>query len=270
VDAVPASIFVPFDRLTALDSDILALCERWPAAATAPALGLGPLPDVPVLALEGEDDLRTPVESARPVVARFPHGRLLVANQTGHSVLGGDVKGCAALAFRRFFEGGPLPSRCPRGRRLVPPTPLPPRSLRSISPVRGVPGRRGRALHAVGLTLGDVSSDTLFTIIIDRRDPDLARGGGLRGGAYRLTGRGTLILRRLTFVPGVRLTGRVRDFLGRHQRGRLIVSGKGTPDGVIRLSGRRVRGRLGGRRVRARLPVDGAIARAARAVRRWR
>jgi pimeloyl-ACP methyl ester carboxylesterase len=262
VDALPASAFDPFDRLTALDSDVLALCVGWPAAPAAPALARGPLPDVPVLTLEGEDDLRTPVESARPVVARFRQGHLLVVPNTGHSVLGSDVTGCAERAFRRFFEGGSVPASCPRGRRLVRPPPPPPRSLRSVSRLRHVRGLRGRALHAVALTLGDVATDTLSSLILDPRDPDLARGGGLRAGSYRLTGRQTLVLRRLSFVPGLRVTGRLRNFLGRRQRGRLHISGPATPDGVIRIRGERVSGRLGGRRVRARLPLDASIARA--------
>src|SRR6185436_6148962 len=51
--AIPDSSFAPFDRATALASDTLNLCERWPQAPVAPAFGAGPLPDVPVLMIEG-------------------------------------------------------------------------------------------------------------------------------------------------------------------------------------------------------------------------
>jgi pimeloyl-ACP methyl ester carboxylesterase len=266
VAAAPALSFRPFDKLTALDSDVLALCERWPAAGATPALGPGPLPDVPVLLLEGEDDLRTPVEGAREVAARFPQARLLVASETGHSVLGNDLTGCADRAFGRFFEGGLMPSRCPRGRRIVPPAPLPPRSLRALKPLRPVHGSRGRALRALALTMGDVANDTLSNFVVDLPHADLAHGGGLRGGAYRLTARGALVLRRVSFVPGVRVSGRIQDFLGGDQRGALRLAGRG-PDGRLGLRGNLMTGRLGGRRVRARLPLDPfvASARAARA-----
>jgi pimeloyl-ACP methyl ester carboxylesterase len=256
----PALSFLPFDKLTALDSDVLALCERWPAASAPPALGPGPLPDVPVLLLEGEDDLRTPVEGARKVAARFPQARLLVASETGHSVLGSDLTGCADRAFGRFFEGGVMPSRCPRGRRIVPPAPLPPRSLRSLDPLRPVHGRRGRALRALALTLGDVADDSLSTLVIGFDQPALARGGGLRGGAYRLTAGGSLELRGVSFVPGVRVGGRILDFLGSRQRGTLRIGGRATPHGRLRLRGNRMTGRLGGRGVRARLPLDPFVA----------
>src|SRR5262249_33924190 len=73
------SAFAPFDRATALASDTLDLCERWPQAPAAPDFGPGPLPDVPVLMVEGEDDLRTPVENAERTAQLFPHARVLVA-----------------------------------------------------------------------------------------------------------------------------------------------------------------------------------------------
>ena len=104
-----------------LRSDLLALCAGWPAARAAPVLGPGPLPDVPVLLLEGEDDLRTPVEGARRVAALFPQARLVISAATGHSALGSDPSVCARRAFDRFFRGGPVPTRCPRARRLFAP-----------------------------------------------------------------------------------------------------------------------------------------------------
>ena len=101
---IPDSAFEPFDRATSLASDVLNLCERWPNAPLAPEFGPGPLPDVPVLLLEGEDDLRTPVENAQRVAAQFPQSSLVVAPATGHSVLGTDFSGCSDRAFKSFFR----------------------------------------------------------------------------------------------------------------------------------------------------------------------
>jgi pimeloyl-ACP methyl ester carboxylesterase len=248
---LPVSVFSPFDRETALGTDLFALCERWPAAATPPALGRGPLPDVPVLLLEGEDDLRTPVENARRVAASFPHSRLLVAGATGHSVLGSDASGCAARAFVRFFRGRPLPTGCRRVRRQFPPLPIAPTSLLRVRPLGRVHGRRGRTLTAVALTLRDVSDDALTSVIAEESlVSDLARGGGLRGGRYRVSGANTATLRRVSFVPGVKVSGRIKRFGERRQRGRLRVTGRGVPRGRLVIRGRRIRGRLGHRRVR--------------------
>jgi pimeloyl-ACP methyl ester carboxylesterase len=253
----PDAAFFPFDRATAVDNDLIALCGRWPAAPAEPVFGPGPLPDVPVLLLEGEDDLRTPVENAQRVAAQFPHSSLVVAPATGHSALGGDLGGCTRRAFARFFQNRPVSTRCRQARRLFPATPPPPRTLRAVPPVQSVRGLRGRALGAVGLTLRDVAEDALTELVVDPvldpGDPDLVRGGGLRAGRYRVDGRGALHLRGVAFVPGVRLSGRLARFGGPRQRGRLRVWGPATPHGRLALRGRRASGRLGGTRVNARL-----------------
>jgi pimeloyl-ACP methyl ester carboxylesterase len=253
--SIPAGAFLPFDRGTTLQNDLLQLCDQWTAAPAAPSFGPGPLPDVPVLLLAGEDDLRTPVENARRVAARFPRSRLLVASATGHSALAGESTGCLERAVVRFLRNQPVPRRCRRARRPVPPLPPPPRRLRDVQPTAGVRGVRGRALGALALTLRDVAEDLSYT--------DLA-GGGLRGGRYRFDDDSTLNLRRVAFVPGVRVSGRLRLFSFRRQRGQVRLSGPATPDGLLLVRGRRISGRLGGRPVSARLAVPSGIAAAAR------
>jgi pimeloyl-ACP methyl ester carboxylesterase len=251
--SVPDAAFLPFDRATALESDLLDLCGRWPAAAAEPVFGPGPLPDVPVLLLEGEDDLRTPVENAQRVAALFPQARLVVAPGTGHSALGSDLSRCSERAFARFFQDRPQQPSCPRVRRLFRAEPPPPLRLGQVARAPGVRGSRGRTLTAVALTLRDVAEDSLTELILDLSDPDLARGSGLRAGRYRIDGRGTLTLHGMVFVPGVRLDGKLRHFAGRRQRGRIRVSGEAAPGGLLSIRRGGVSGRLGGRRVHARL-----------------
>jgi pimeloyl-ACP methyl ester carboxylesterase len=246
---IPDTAFFPFDRASLLDNDLLQLCDRWPAFPVERAFGPGPLPDVPVLLLEGEDDLRTPVEGAQRVAAQFPQAKLVVAPATGHSTLGSDASGCTERAFARFFRDQPVSTACPRRRREFPASPPPPTALSQVPLTAGVGGVRGRALTALALTLRDVGEDTLTRFIFDERDPDLARGGGLRAGRYRLDGDNRLHLANVTFVPGVRVSGFVRRFGAQRQSGRLRVAG--AVDGVLSLRGRRVSGRLRGKRVRA-------------------
>jgi len=263
---IPATAFFPFDRASLLDNDLLHLCDRWAAFPVEPAFGPGPMPDVPVLLLEGEDDLRTPVEAAERVAAQFPRAKLVVAPATGHSALGADASGCAERAFARFFRNQPVSTACPRRRREFPASPPPPRALAQVPLTAGVRGVRGRVLTALALTLRDVGEDTLTRFILDERDPDLARGGGLRGGRYRLDEDNRLHLADVTFVPGVRVSGLVRRFGAERQRGRLRV--RGAVDGLLSLRGRRVSGRLHGKRVRAvlsaRTATSGLQAAAAR------
>jgi len=256
---IPDAAFEPFDRATALGSDTLDLCESWPNAVAAPFFGSGPLPDVPVLLVEGEDDLRTPVENARRTAGLFPRSQLVVAPATGHSTIGSDVSGCAQRAFARFIQQRPVPALCARARRSFAPTPPPPGRLAAVARLRGTSGIRGRTLAAVKLTLRDVAEDAVTELIFDPRDPDLARGGGLRSGRYRIDGENTLELDGVAFVPGVTLTGRVTNFFTRRQRGRIRIGGRAAPHGLLAIRRERVSGRLGGRRVSSALNAPSAV-----------
>jgi pimeloyl-ACP methyl ester carboxylesterase len=260
--ALPESAFLPFDRPTAVNNDLVDLCGQWSAAPAFPGFPPGPFPDVPLLVLEGEDDLRTPVESAQRVAASFPRARLLVAPGIGHSALGADVSGCTTVAFGRFMQGRPFRTRCRRTPRDFLPAPPPPLGIGDVRPAAGVPGARGRVLGAIGPTLHDVALDAIAGLNLDPGARDFAHGGGLRAGSYRLDARGDLWLRRLAFVPRVRLEGRIRNFVNtRRQVGRIRVEGgRGLPGGVITIRGRRMRGVLGGRHVAARLDPPFAAA----------
>jgi pimeloyl-ACP methyl ester carboxylesterase len=249
--ALPDSAFRPFDRATMLETDLIELCGRWPAAAQAPDFSGGPLPDVPVLLVQGEDDLRTPVENARRVAALFPQSRLLVAPNTGHSVVG--FSRCVDAAFQRFMQDKRFSTSCRGEKRGFPPDPPAPLSLDQLAPRGGVSGPRGRVLTAVALTLRDVTDDLLTrTLAGEPHGPGPIRGGGLRAGRYRGWLEETVRLTRLAFVPGVRLSGRVSLFGLASQRGRIRVAGaRGVPGGLLALRGERLSGVLGGRRVRA-------------------
>ncbi len=255
---IAESEFEPFDRATALASDTLDLCERWPNAPLAPDFGSGPLPDVPVLLLAGEDDLRTPVESAQRVGALFAQSSLVVAPATGHSALGSDFSGCTQRAFRSFFEDRLVITRCANARRIFKPSPPPPRRLSEVAPF-GVRARPGRTLGAVRLTLVDVAEDSVTEQIFAEDGSDRVRGGGLRAGRYSFVDDDTLTLHGVAFVPGVTVSGRLEHFSEPRQRGQLRVRGRAAARGLLRLRGGRVSGRLGGRRVHAGLYARRAI-----------
>ena len=249
---IPDAELYPFDTATTAGNDFIRQCRRWPEASPAPAPSPPPgtLPDVPVLMVSGEVDLRTPVEAAQGALGDWPDARLLVAPNTGHSTLSADLSGCILRAGRRFLRGGRPPKSCRRGRPAFPATAPPPASLHELRPVRGVPGRRGRVVIAVEATLFDVAEDVLGTLLTS--GSLRLQGGGLRGGRWSIdleARRAPLVLRAVEVVPGVRVSGVVRDFGRRRQSARLRLSGSATPDGVLELAGQRVRGKLGGRRV---------------------
>ena len=140
---IPEDALYPFDRATDEGNDFIRMCRRWPEASPAPAYAPAPgsLPDVPVLMLSGQMDLRTPVEGARRAAARWPHAQVLTVPSTGHSVLTADYSRCTHTAAVRFFRGQAVAARCPRGAQLFFALPPAPRSLNDLRARR----RRARA-----------------------------------------------------------------------------------------------------------------------------
>ena len=246
--AIPDAAFEPFDRATALalDNDsILEQCRRWPTSPSEPALASGPLPDVPVLVVEGEEDLRTPVEVGVRLAARFPRAVVLRVPKTGHSVIGPTAP-CADVALRRFFSDAPIGRPCRRARRIVPVRPLLPAALAAVAPAPGTTGRRGRTLAAVGLTLEDLDHEVNLAF----GALPAVRGGGLRRGRFYQRGR-NLRLERFSLVPGVDVTGRVAAL--DMSSGELTVRGSAAAQGRLTLRRGLLGGRLDGRRVSMRL-----------------
>ena len=242
--ALPEAMFEPFNRQVALALDhnsTLEQCRSWPTTPEPPDLGAGPLPDVPVLVLEGEEDLRTPVEVGQRVAARFPRAQLVRVPKTAHSVLGRGLR-CANLVIVRFFADRPVGAPCRGVSQKVHVRPPIPARLAAIDPAPGTSGRVGRTLAAVVLTLRDTF----------REDANLGghAGGGLRGGRF-FTMSNVLRLDGVTVVPGVQVSG-TAGRLGLRV-GEITVGGPAAASGMLEL--RRegtVTGRLGGRRVSAR------------------
>ena len=257
VDQFPESAFYPFDRATTAGNDFMRMCRRWPEASPAPyaSPAVGSLPDVPVLMLSGEVDLRTPNETARSAAADWPDAQVLVVPNTGHSVLTADLTNCTSRAVRNFFRGHAVAATCRRGAPLLGALPPAPVALRQLRAVPGVPGERGAAINATELTLFDVTVEFLSTLI--SANDNTVRGGGLRGGRWALTlGKRSASLRLddVEYMPGIRVSGTIRGLGSRKERSVLRLSGPRTPNGVLRIGGKWIEGRLDGRHVRSRLP----------------
>jgi hypothetical protein len=94
----------------------------------------------------------------------------------------------------------------------------------------------------------------------------VVRGGGLRGGRWELDlrrGRELLRLHGLEYLPGLRVTGTIGQFLSRRPEGRLRVSGSAGSQGLVHWTPRLVEGELDGRPVRSQ--SRGAVATASAA-----
>jgi pimeloyl-ACP methyl ester carboxylesterase len=245
--ALPSTAFYPFDANLALEAGTIPGCVDWPDAAPPPPV-VGPPPNVPTLILSGAQDLRTPTSGARKVAATIPDAQLLVVPYTGHSVLGTDFSGCALLAVKAFFGGLPV-QVCAPASNIFTPTPITPTHLESVNPAAGVPGRAGRTVTAVLDTILDLNRQVIgATLQANQALPSGASFGGLRGGYARLR-LGAVLLHRLSFVPGVELSGTIPVKGGRLQAATVLISGSAAAPGSVRVgAGKHVSGDLGGKR----------------------
>jgi pimeloyl-ACP methyl ester carboxylesterase len=240
IAALPPGATGPFGTWAAHTASA-SFCLDWPAPAGNAPLAGGGFPDVPVLALSGSLDMRTPTAEAASVVAQFPHGHLLVDPNIGHSVMGLSHSGCVQNAVRLWLDGGVAPATCPAERPLLADVgPVPP-TLAAAPAVRGVPGVRGRTLSVVETTVRDalagwfsVGSLGTFPGLVD----------GYLGGAGDLK----LHLSHFSDVPGVVLDGTLTVSIR--------PSGRGPVDstfGTVTVSG----GKAAHGRVR--IGVDGSV-----------
>jgi pimeloyl-ACP methyl ester carboxylesterase len=253
-----ASSVRPFNRSIALRGELIPLCLGWPVASPPPAPP-GPLPAVPALILEGQADLRTPLEDGQAVANQIgPTATVVAIPHTGHSVLGSDLSTCGTDAVTAFFAGQ-TPAPCAPAKNLFFPTPVSPTKLARVDGRN----RTVKTVGAVGETLDDVRRHFIGDSVAAGHAPRSgSRVGGLRSGYARYTNSG-IVLRKLSYVPGVTVSGLYR--LSAKSSSTLTIGGKGAPHGRITLHGDgRITGRLGGRRVK----LKASVARAA-AAREW-
>jgi hypothetical protein len=249
--AIPRAQLDPFDADVALVSDVIPLCLGWPNAAPPPPAP-GPLPDVPALLLDGEQDLRTPLADAQSVAQRLPGSRLVAVPFTGHSVLGTEFGICAQEALDAFFRGTPAPA-CQEP-RVFAPSPVAPTRLGRL-PGRTIATKTVAALRA---TIEDIRRQFIGDALAAGDSPPAgSQAPGLRSGTARWTSTG-IGFRRVEYVPGVTVSGFLSHAAGASAR--FTIGGRAAARGAVtRLASGRVVGRLGGRRV----SVAAADARAA-------
>ena len=225
-------------------------CLDWPAPAGAETAAAQPWPDVPVLVLAGDRDVRTPLVEGATAASRFPHGRLLVAPGVGHTVIGSSA--CANDAVRTWFLGRTPRARCPRVPLTIEPIRRLPRSIASSRTLGPVGGRIGRTLAATVSTLREAEASWLT---------NYPSGWvvGMEGGL--LAGENFDVFRFSAYsdVPGLAVSGmltfsvsKLGTLLPGTETGHLQVGGKSAANGFLQVRNRRIFGLLGGRHVSAR------------------
>jgi len=223
-------------------------CEQWPTPAGNTSLGPLQYPDVPMIALDGGYDMRTPVQNAVDVVEHFPQGKLLVVPGVGHSVTGADVLGCSQNYVRQWILGtlnAPTQAACstrvkPLSKVL---TTFPRRPARSTA----------ATLAAVGKTLREAEATSWFGLSSSAR----FAARGLFGGKLVLAKNGfDFTVTRYSLAPGVLISGKITFVdIGPPStyKGTITVSGSAAVAGKLKVAkNSRITGTLGGRKVSAR------------------
>jgi pimeloyl-ACP methyl ester carboxylesterase len=255
---LPAGSTGPFSSTVALRQGILPICLGWKTASPAPVAD-APLPAVPLLAIAGRSDLRTPLEDATAVAARVPGAQVLAVPNSGHSVLlGSDTTDCSKNAIAAFFAGQPV-APCADAAPRFRPTPRPATRASRLTPY-GAKGKVGRTIEALRVTINDAQRQVLGEALALGRLP--AGAGGLRSGYVRVTSKG-LSIRAYEYVPDVTVTGTLLT----RGTSTFRVSGSQASRGTVKVTASlRVTGTLGGKRVktgfgqgaaRADRPFDG-------------
>ena len=244
IAALPAGTLGPFGPWAAGFGNA-DFCLGWPGPTGGAALGAGPLPNVPMLAVSGGFDMRTPTPGAQSVVAKFPQGHLLLVPGVGHSTVTADPSGCALNAVRSWILGQQVPATCPRRPPLVlplgalpPPGPAVPK--RAASPRVTLTDAKETLLDAQALWLmtsglggGTVTLPGIFGGRLVAAPKSIKLVG--YADAHGITLSGTLGLKRLgpPFVF----------------EGAVTVGGPGAAHGLLGVTGASARGTLGGRPV---------------------
>jgi pimeloyl-ACP methyl ester carboxylesterase len=224
-----------------------ALCLAWPDSTAAPAAAPGPYPDIPVLAVSGTLDLRSPTSEARAALAHFPHGRLLTVENAGHAALADAPSACVLDAVNGWLDGRAPPATC-RGPRLLAPL--------AAFPGGAPPATTADTLALVRQTLAEAQAS--WAVALYEGAPPTVPG--LRGGRLRATDEG-FALSGYELAGGVSLTGELQGgFAGRRPAGVVRVESRGATVGTLAVNGDALDGRLGNTPIVDGRPADRPVA----------
>jgi pimeloyl-ACP methyl ester carboxylesterase len=241
IAALPPGTFGPFGSWAA-DLGNASLCDTWPTPSGGVNLSPAAFPNVPVLALSGGFDMRTPTEGAQSVVAQFPQGRLVVVPGVGHSVVTTDPSGCAALAVHDWMLDTSTSRTCSRPPFLVAPIAAFPRA----------PSRTAGSAATFALatrTIAEAEAAWLF----GASNASRSAIPGLTSGSLSPIGNDGFRLAAYGIAKGITLGGTLklaeRNGVTFKFQGTLTVGGRLSAHGTLQVGASGVHGTLGGRPV---------------------
>ena len=243
-------------RLRGGGADEIDLCLHWATRRRAPAARRR----LPGGAGADPPGRRGPADAAGRLGARggaLPGVQRVVVPGVGHAVVGGDPSRCGVRRLLAFLRGRPASAPCRRVATLVPGCAGAAAVAGRLAPARGVPGRAGRTVAALDVTLDDLTfalSPALGSPLAGagparrelppaaRRDrPAPAAGGPRRAGERRAAARagapaapvrargGRGPAAHLAARGGARAAG--REARARAAAGRAAAAGRGRREG---------------------------------------
>jgi pimeloyl-ACP methyl ester carboxylesterase len=224
--AIPPATFDPFGPQIALLTSFVPTCAFWNMRAQQPSFGSGSPPNIPVLLIHGEFDLRSTLQSTETVASEYRQGKILVVPNEGHSPTRTPTGGCARAAAVVYIRDGFPPRACP-----VVADPFAPRALVPPSVKQA-----GGPIVAAQLTVADAFHQLDAGSLLRVDAEPFVKGGGLRAGRFNGSKRG-LVLRGYTFVPGFPVIGLVKPtgtVVLKIRRGVLRFAEDGTVTGKLR------------------------------------
>ena len=244
IATAPTGTFGPFGSW-ASDFGNASFCLDWPTQTGNAPFGAGPLPNVPMLAVSGSIDMRTPTNGAQSVVARFPQGKLTIVPGVGHSTVTADPYGCAVNAVRTWANGGSPPAVCPREQPLV----LPVTKIPAAGPLHPKKAASAKATYAiVSQTITEAKAAWLMTA---GASGGSAQVPGIVGGKMAAAARSIKFV-KYADANGVTLTGTLTfKAFGPPLifQGTVTVGGPGAAHGILAMNGSTLAGALGGKPV---------------------
>ncbi len=239
--AIPKAQLGPFSPAAAVQGGPIALCLGWPDASPAPVPS-PPLPPVRTLVLDGQMDLRTPLQDAAQIAQRIPGAIVVAVPFTGHSTVSSDAStdsACTKGAIAAFFAGS-VPGPCAASENPYSPTRRPPTSLQRIT----ASSTSRRTVIAAAATVADAARQIIGDALALSAIPKHV--GGLRAGNATVNRDGSFKLNRYEYVPGVVVSGRVNTKRTAH----VTIRGGGALSGNLTIAaGGAVHGTLGGKKV---------------------
>jgi pimeloyl-ACP methyl ester carboxylesterase len=227
LDAIDPATFAPFGAPIAFLLSDVPTCRFWPMLDQQPSFGNGPKPNIPVLLIHGEFDLRSTLSSTETVAKEYFQGKVLVVPNEGHSPTRTPTGDCARAAAVDYIAHGIPPEPCPRV-----PDPFAPRGL-----VPGSVKAAGGPIAAAQLTVADAFDELDAGSRLRVAAEPKVGGGGLRFGRFHGSKKG-LYLFGYTFIRGFHVTALVKP------SGAVVLK---IPHGKLRFEDGVVTGRVRGK-----------------------